>query len=100
MSPPAEGLDARAELVEGKRLDQVVIGPHLEALHPVLHAVPGRQDQDAGGTTPGPELSQDLQARHAGQHQVQHDDVVLVRLREREALLAVTGEIDGVAEFL
>src|SRR6185503_3019701 len=41
VAPADEGLDARTQLVEGERLDEVVVGSQLEPLDPVLDAVAG-----------------------------------------------------------
>ena len=57
-----------------ERLDQVVVGPRLEAGDPVGQVVPGGQHDDrrvaAGAQPPA-----DLQPVHAWQHPVEHDDV-------------------------
>ena len=43
---PQQGPQAGEQFGQGERLDQVVVGPGVEPLHPVLDGIPGGQHQD------------------------------------------------------
>ena len=88
-----KGTNTRGELREAERLDQVVVGPVIEAAHPVVEPVPGGEHQDArwrGARQPelaGAKAAADLPTVAIGQAEVQADDVIrsvletLARLR-------------------
>ena len=86
---------AREQLGEGERLDQVVVGAAVEAGDPILDPITRRQHQDRrphpGGTQPATRL----EAVQPGQHHIQHDRVVVVRLRRPERVLAGGRDIRG-----
>ena len=44
--PPQHGLDAGQQFAGGERLDDVVVGPHLQAADAVVLAAAGREDDD------------------------------------------------------
>ena len=75
---PAEvRLDPGQEFGRLYRLNQVIIGPCLEAPDPVLQAIPGRQEDDGNGLYcrirfQGPA---DLEPIELGHHNVQEDEV-------------------------
>ena len=58
--------------VEG--LDQVVVGPAVQALDAVVHLAAGRHD-DHRHVAGGPDLAADVDAVHIGQAQVEQHDV-------------------------
>src|SRR5579885_1199484 len=68
---------ARHQLARRERLDHVVVGAHLEPDHAIDLGAARRDDQDrqAGELGVGPHLAADLEPRHPGQHQVEHDQV-------------------------
>src|SRR3954452_3817402 len=74
--PAHERPDAGQQLVERERLDQVVVGPAVQAADPVLDAVAGGEHQRG---RPHPLLAQlpaDVEADDPRQHEVEEDDVV------------------------
>ena len=66
---------------------QIVVGPGIEALHPVLDAVAGREDQDRLGEPLAPQALQHVEPVTLGEHQVEHDRVDGHRPRLEVALL-------------
>src|SRR5438105_8894042 len=86
---PAEGgPDAGHQLPEAERLGHVVVGAHLEADDGVDLGVAGRQHDDRHPRL-GPQLPADVDARHAGQHDVEQHQRRPVRLEPVDRLQAV-----------
>jgi hypothetical protein len=79
---PEQGLDPGQQLSQGKRLDQVVVGPGGEPGHPVVHGVPGGEHQDGGGVSAGTEPAARVEPVDHG-HQHVHDDQVDRRAGQR-----------------
>jgi D-alanyl-D-alanine carboxypeptidase/D-alanyl-D-alanine-endopeptidase (penicillin-binding protein 4) len=92
--------EARRELFEGERLDEVVVGAGIEPGHPVAHGVARGQHQDRRLAPPLPEALGDLDAGDVGQADIQDDRLDPVGLRQLEAGLPIGGEIDDVAVLL
>ena len=98
--PTQEGADPCAQLVEGERLDQVVVGTGVQPADPVAHGVAGGEHQDPGcdplhGVRP--EALAHLQSVDARHRQVEADQVIG---RERglfECFITVGGRVDGIA---
>ncbi len=90
---------ARQQLVELERLRQIVVGPRVQPPHHVLGRIPRREHQD-GGVPPLPaQLRGHLKPILLGQHEIQQDRVIVVDMREHGGLVAVLGDIHGVALF-
>jgi hypothetical protein len=94
-----QGPHPRLELVEVERLDQVVVGALVQPEDPVAGGVAGGQHQHPGrlAGVVGPDAPDHLDAVEAGQVQVQADHVVVVDAHLVDRLLAVVGDVDGVA---
>ena len=95
--PPDEGAQPRQQLLERERLDEVVVGARIQAVHAILDRVTRRQHEHRA---PDPELAQppaDLETVRAGEHDVEHDRVVGSGAGHPERVLAALGDIDRVA---
>jgi len=99
--PPHEGPQARLQLADLEGLHQVVVRARLEARDLVLERVPGGQHQDRR-VAPCllAQLAADDETVGAGQHDVEHDDVVSVGHRKVQAGDAVGGIVDDEAAGL
>ena len=97
---PHERPQPSGELGEREGLDQVVVGAGIEAAHPVTHPVAGGEHQHRRPALAGAQLTAHLEAVEQRQHRVQHDRVVADLGAAEERVLAVTGDVDGVALFL
>jgi hypothetical protein len=75
-APAQQGAHPRQQLRESKRLDQVVVGPQLQALDAVFHLVARGQKQHRHVLAAAAQPLQHLPAVQAGQHHVQHHQVV------------------------
>ena len=62
------------QLLEGERLDQVVVGAELEAGEPVVQPVAGGEEDDRD-VPRGPQALGQREAVQAGQHDVEHREV-------------------------
>ena len=82
-----QGAQAGLQLVQVKRFGQIVVGPAVQAHHPVPHGATCGEDQHRRAQPALAARLQHLQAIHAGQAQVQHHGVWRVGnpLRQRLA---------------
>jgi hypothetical protein len=87
----------RGQLGEGEGLGQVVVGAGVQALHPVLHRVTGREHEHRSPDPVGAQAPADLEAVHARQHHVEDDDVVLGRAGHPQRVLALARKVGGQA---
>ena len=91
--PAQDRLDPQDQLPGGEGLDHVVVGAELQADDAVhLLGLGGEhEDRDVAHRDALLQQPADLQAVHAGQHQVEDDQVRLAALRHLEGGLAVLG---------
>ena len=87
---PQQRPQARAELLERERLDQVVVGARVEALDAVGHGVARGQHQHRRAVARGPQAPADLEPVGLG-HQHVEDDRVRRRVGERVQRLGAVG---------
>ena len=97
--PPAadQGAGAGEQLVEGERLAQVVVGPAVEAAHPVADRVARREEEHGRRPALAAMALQDLQAVRAGQPPVEDDEVPVAGPQRLPGRVAVGGVRDGEA---
>src|SRR5579875_275148 len=93
---PQERPDTGEELVEGEGLDQVVVGPGVEPLHPVADRVPGGEDQDRGTVPHLPHPAADLNPVHQRQPKVEDHGIVTATQHHLQRLPTVVGKGDVV----
>ena len=74
--PPPQRADPCGELLEGERLDQVVIRARIEAGHPVREGIPRRQHEDGHHVPPGAKGSAHGHAIAPWEHQVEDHRIV------------------------
>src|SRR6266508_333607 len=74
LGPPQHGTDPRDQLLGPERLHDVVVGPELEADHPVGLVAPRGQHHDRHVRRP-PQRARDIEAVPPGQAEVEHDQV-------------------------
>jgi hypothetical protein len=98
--PPDQRPEARQQLAEGEGLDEVVVGPRIEAPDTVRDGVTGRQHEHGRPPVPGAQRPAHGEPVHAGQHEVEHDAVVVGLGGPEQRLLAVADGVDGVALLL
>ena len=96
----AEGTDAGEELFQREGLDQVVVGPGVEALDAVGDLASSGQHQNGSGDLLGPQGAGDLHTGHLRQHEVENNDVVGAAGGEVVAFLAVDGDFGHVPLFV
>jgi hypothetical protein len=94
--PAQHAADAGDQLAGAERLDHVVVGAQLQADDPVRLVALGGQHDDRGRGL-GADLAAHLQAVHARQHQIQHDQVRNAGAEGRQRGRAVGGRLDAVA---
>ena len=69
---PQQGPTTGHQLPHAEGFDQVVVGPHLQAEHPIGFAIAGAHHQDRGLVVGLAQLAAHIQASQARQHQIQH----------------------------
>ena len=92
---PSQRSQAGEQLGEGEWLDEVIVGAGVEPGHAVLHRVAGGQHQHRRPDAVVAQPPARLEAVDPGQHHVEHDRVVLVRLRHPEGVLAGGRDVCG-----
>ena len=93
-APSDQRLDARHQLRQVERLDQVVVRAHVEALQLVLELVAGREHQDGRGELGV--LAQALADADAVESRQHHDGVEGLGHGQVHGQQAVGGEVHGV----
>ena len=96
-APAQQRAHAREQLLALERLDQVVVGADVEPLDARIQRVARGEHEDRRVVLVAPQLAGDLDAVHAGQTEVEHDQVGEEGLGVVERLDAVVGELDVVA---
>ncbi len=97
---PQQRAHPRQQLRKGERLDQVVVGPVVEAGHPILERVAGGEHEHPGtglDVMIGPDLAAHLPAVDARHGHVQAHQVVLVDGQLLERLGPRSRHVDRVA---
>jgi hypothetical protein len=94
---PQQRLDACHEFQHREGLGQVVVGAQLQAKDAVHLARPCADDDDRRVARHGAGAAADLEAVHAGQHQVEHQRVPMAALQFAQARVAVRGVFDHIA---
>ena len=98
VGPPQQRPQSGEELLEREGLDDIVVGPGVEAVDAVLDGVARRQHQDRSVIAARPQLPGDLQAIALWHQHVEHDRVQRISRSDRtESLLAVRRQLDVVA---
>ena len=82
-----------------KGLGDEVVRPQLEHVHPVRHPHLGGGHDDGHGLAPA-DTGNELFPCHAGKHQVQYNQVIVVFLRPQQGLAAGKGRAAGVTGAL
>ncbi len=95
---PQQRADAQHQLDERERLDQVIVGTELKPVDAVVDVI-ARGQEDHRQVAPRAQRAHDFPAVDAGQHHIEHDEVVGMLQRHVQAVRAGTREIHGVAAF-
>ena len=90
------GAQTGQELVHPERLRHVVVGAGVERGNLVGFAVAHRQHDDRHRAPPA-QATDHVDAVDAGEAEVEHHDVGMMRRRERERMFAIGREVDVVA---
>jgi hypothetical protein len=93
-------MSALHQLAYVERLGQVVVAAEVEAALEVRLGVARREDEHRRAAPLGPQGLEDVQAAHEREHEVQDHEVVRVRPRHVQAVLAVGRDVDGVGDLL
>jgi hypothetical protein len=75
VGPAQQPAQPGQHLLQAERLGHVVVAAGGDARHPVLHRVPGGQEEHAHLRYLGPEPAHDLDAVEVGEHDVEHHRV-------------------------
>ena len=94
--PAEQRADACKQLLELERLDEIVVGPHVESLDALVHAVASGQHQDGDPVALVPEATGHREPVDPGHHHVEDDDVRRVALDRCECSAAVGRGFDLV----
>src|ERR1041385_7643006 len=95
--PPEQRLDAGQELEHPERLGDVVVGAEPESADLVLLLPPRREHQHRGAVAPVAHRLEHPETVHAGDHEIEDDEVEPARFERREAGRPVGGDLHAVA---
>ena len=73
--PPQHGLDAGQQFAGGERLDDVIVGAHLQTADAVVLAAAGRKDDDRQRRPGAAHLGQHFQPVAPRQHQIEQHQI-------------------------
>ena len=109
----SERIDAREQFLHRERLREIIVRAGLQPLDAARHIAARREDEHARKTALFFQLREHIEAVHAGQIQIEHDEVRLLRERRAQALRAImhrarlvagaherTGDVAGELEFV
>ncbi len=88
---------AREQLLDVKRLDEIVVGARLQAFDLVLPAAVGGENEHGVAMLARAQRANDVDAGELRQAEIHHRDVDGVLAAVVERLLAVAGGVDGIA---
>ncbi len=94
---PQQRAQARLELLQGERLDQVVVGAGVEPRHPIVDGIARGEHQHRRAVAGVAQPAADLEPVDPGHRHVEHHRVVAHLRHAVERLAAVGGERDVVA---
>src|SRR5262249_15790629 len=91
--------NARLELLDGERFDEVIVGPAVQPANPARNCIVRRQDYDGNRAAPRPQAPQDLHTFEVGEAEIKNDESVIPGRQGRVGLVtaADTGEGGGVS---
>lgn len=92
--------DSRQKLFYAEGFDDVVVRAEIEAADPVFHKTSRGQHDDGSLDLMLSQFSANLEAVFLGHHDIEKDESVIVLESLCETLLAVVGDVDGVAFFV
>ena len=93
-------LDPGQQFGKRERLREIVVAAGLEPADPIVDGALRAQEKDGRRLARGPEAFDQADAVELGQHHVDDGGVVVRRLDERQARLAVGGMIDRIPRLL
>src|SRR5690242_18184963 len=70
-----KGLDTCHQFFRRKRLDQIVVSPHLKTLYPMSNSIAGREHEDGYIITCRTQSPCYLQPGDSWEHDIQHDEI-------------------------
>jgi len=94
LPPPEADPDPGQQLVEGERLDQVVVGAGVEPDHPVGDGVAGRQQDHRQPVVGGPQAADHLQPAQPRHHHIEDHQIGRRVADRRQGRRPVAGERD------
>src|SRR5215475_6908081 len=97
IAAPAKRLDARQELDERVRLDQIVVAAGTQASHPFVDLAERADDQEGSRIALHAQLAHDGDAVDIGKHAVDRDDRIVARRAQPQRLVAVGRQVHLVA---
>ena len=96
---PQQCSHSRQQLRKVKGFAQIVVGPSVEPLHPVLDRVTGGKHQHRHRRTASSQVLADLDSVAPRQHYIQNDEVVIVDAGLVECGLSVARDVDSIGVF-
>jgi len=98
LGTPQHGFDTRGQFRQGKRFEQIIVGAGLEALQPVIQLVAsGEHDHRCVAAGVFTQAFAQGVAIDARQHDVEHDQVVVLGGGQVQARQTVLRTVHGVA---
>ncbi len=96
-APAQQRIDPRVQLGERERLDQVIVGAAAQPRDPVGDRAHRGEEQHRGLVARAAQRFDDRKPVEAGQHAVDHRDVVVLRQGADQAVLAIGHHVDDEA---
>lgn len=86
------------ELRHGERFRQIVVRAEIQSFDALVHIAAGREQQDGDRISVAAELAQNAQPVAAGQDDIEHDPIEILRRDPAQGLVAMVTEFGGNAQ--
>src|SRR5579872_31099 len=96
MAAAQQGANSGGEFAEGKWFGEIIVGAGIEALHTVFDFAAQSQHQHRQAGTLKAQMAEHIYAIHAGEIEIEYDQVVLILGAHGARLFAIGGNIGGV----
>src|SRR5579884_1081670 len=91
-----QGTQTCQQFTNGKRFDQIIVGPTIQSLYAIIHTITCSQKENWGMNTPSSQFAADLQTILLRQENIQDDQIVRRKFGKILPFLSIIGSINAI----